>query len=118
MSIFQGDTGIKILENFNIFLSNQRNPIPPQDAHGIVTVQMFSPTKPEGSQPIQILFTVETTIPVDNFQIIDESKLAKLIGIEVQKIASLNFFGAAKVKVLSVAMATGYDNSFNSYPME
>jgi hypothetical protein len=51
-------------------------------------------------------------------RIIDESKLARLIGNEVLKVSNLNFFGVAKVKVISVAMATGYDNAFNSYLME
>lgn len=117
MGIFQGDTGIKILSNFNIFLSNARKPIDPKDAHGFLVVIVTRQNQDTPPPPIQVLFKVETTIPEDNFKIIDERLLALAIGAEVQKISSLNFFGSANIKVISVAMASGYDNSFVNYDM-
>lgn len=121
MSILNGDVGIKILEGFNIFLSNSRFPITPEKAHGFVdlTIQPVKNVNASGSNNvIRSLFMVETNIHPDVFQIIDESTLAKLIGSKIQEVTSVTYFGLMKVKVVNVGIASGYDTSFKIYPME
>lgn len=117
MSILNGDAGIKILEGFNIFLKNQRNPINPNDAHGFVDLEIQKLVNGELTQAnvIRTLFNVETTIPAEVFQIIDESKMANVIATKIQTVTSLTYFGLMKVKVKNIGIATGYDNAFNIY---
>lgn len=115
MSILNGDTGIKILDGFNVFLSNQRNPINPNDAHGFIRIEIQKPNLSEPPSVIETLFTVETTIHQDVFQIIDENKMAIKIAGEIQKILSIAYFGLTKMKIKVIGIATGYNNDFNVY---
>lgn len=119
MAVINGDNGIKVLEGFNIFLSNVRKPIAPQQADGFI---IFEINNAQGATPerreIQELFTVECFINAELFQIIDEGKLATLIARKVQEIISVNYFALLKIQVKAVAIASGYDNSFKRYDME
>ena len=119
MTILNGETGIKILEGFNIFLNNQRNQINPDNADGFADIEVGKVVNGEivSSNTIRTLFTVETTIHTDVFQIIDEVKLANLIGVKIQTITSVAYFGLMKIKVKNIGIATGYNNAYNIYPM-
>jgi hypothetical protein len=121
MSILNGDTGIKIIESFNVFLSNNRNVIREQDADGFIDIEIK--TIKDGQYTgtvnnIRTLFIVETTIDKEVFQIIDESKLAELIGRKIQEVLSVSYFGLMKATITRVAMSSGYDSSFIEYEIK
>ena len=115
MSILNGESGVKVMEGFNIFLNNARNPIQPKDADGFVRITIQKPNTQDPPNVIETIFTVETTIHKDVFQIIDESKMALLIASKIQEILSITYFGIVKMRITNIGIATGYNDAFNIY---